>query len=117
MFFKEKFIDAEVWYEREYVGEYRIKVRLTYKGKTVRTLNFKCDKFLRMIKSDLPPVIVPTSNLDLKWAMIGCIPTKDKSAVEKSFRKMSMIYHPDQGGNADYFKKLCDARDEILKTL
>jgi DnaJ-class molecular chaperone len=39
----------------------------------------------------------------------------DKDGPEKAFRRAAMRYHPDKGGSAVAFRRLCDAR-EALKT-
>ena len=48
------------------------------------------------------------------WHILGCIPTQSRAQVERAFRRMSMVYHPDQGGNTDAFLLLQRARDFAL---
>lgn len=49
------------------------------------------------------------------WHVLGMMPTTDKSAVEKAFRKMSMVYHPDQGGTSGSFNTLMAAKEKALQ--
>lgn len=49
------------------------------------------------------------------WHVLGMMPTTDRSAVEKAFRKMSMVYHPDQGGTSVAFNTLVEAKEKALQ--
>lgn len=60
-----------------------------------------------------PPPAVPTITVN-HWHVLGCLPTKDPKVIQTAFRKMSMIYHPDQGGSKEAFATLTRARDSAL---
>ena len=49
------------------------------------------------------------------WHILGCMPTTDRMVIEKSFRRMSMVYHPDQGGSSATFQLLQDAKEKALR--
>lgn len=66
--------------------------------------------YLRM-KSQLETKQPPTVDI---WHILGCLPTKDPKVVQAAFRKMSLVYHPDQGGNTQIFGMLVEARDLAL---
>lgn len=48
------------------------------------------------------------------WHVLGCMPTTDRTVVEKSFRKMAMVYHPDHGGTSGAFLTLTQAKEKAL---
>lgn len=48
------------------------------------------------------------------WYVLGCMPTTDRSVVEKAYRKMAMIYHPDHGGDSKAFQTLFAAKAKAL---
>lgn len=49
------------------------------------------------------------------WHVLGIMPTNDSSVVEKAFRKMSMVYHPDVGGDSKAFNTLVNAKEKALQ--
>ena len=49
------------------------------------------------------------------WHVLGMMPTTDRNAVEKAFRKMSMVYHPDAGGTSGSFQTLMAAKEKALQ--
>ena len=49
------------------------------------------------------------------WHVLGIMPTTDKSKVIAAYRKMSMVYHPDNGGTNDSFQILTNAKDKALE--
>lgn len=48
------------------------------------------------------------------WHVLGCMPTTDRSTVERAFRRMAMVYHPDHGGTASAFQTLTEAKEKAL---
>lgn len=48
------------------------------------------------------------------WHVLGCMPTTNRSVVEKAFRKMAMVYHPDHGGTSGAFLTLTQAKEKAL---
>jgi len=47
-------------------------------------------------------------------AVLGLPPgTRNQATVKKVFRKLSLKYHPDRGGEAEKFKDVSEARDKI----
>jgi len=48
------------------------------------------------------------------WHVLGCMPTTDRNVVEKAFRRMAMVYHPDHGGTSKTFQALTDAKEKAL---
>ena len=49
------------------------------------------------------------------WHVLGIMPTTDKSKVIAAYRKMSTVYHPDNGGTNDAFQTLTNAKDKALE--
>ena len=49
------------------------------------------------------------------WHVLGMMPTTDRNAVEKAFRKMSLVYHPDAGGTSSAFNTLMEAKEKALQ--
>lgn len=37
--------------------------------------------------------------------------------INRQFRRLSQVHHPDKGGDADAFRKLCEARDRLKMEL
>lgn len=48
------------------------------------------------------------------WHVLGCMPTTDRTIVERSFKKMAMVYHPDHGGSSAAFVTLQKAKEKAL---
>ena len=76
----------------------------------------KMDRFLSFDRLNLPKVekIVEKTQSSI-WHVLGMMPTTNSDAVEKAFRKMSMVYHPDQGGTSGSFNTLVEAKAKALK--
>ena len=49
------------------------------------------------------------------WHLLGIMPTTEKSKVLSAYKKMAMVYHPDQGDSAKMFQLLSTARDEAIR--
>lgn len=61
--------------------------------------------------SKLPITQKPQSQI---WHVLGIMPTTDRNAVISAYRKMSMVYHPDCGGDAKAFETLTNAKEKAL---
>lgn len=48
------------------------------------------------------------------WHVLGCMPTTDRTVIERSFKKMAMVYHPDHGGSSVAFITLQKAKEKAL---
>jgi hypothetical protein len=48
------------------------------------------------------------------WHVLGCMPTTDRIVVEKAYRRMAMVYHPDSGGSSGAFQTLTKAKEKAL---
>lgn len=48
------------------------------------------------------------------WKTLNISPTKDKDLINKAWRKLASIHHPDHGGDADTFKKIREAYEDAL---
>jgi hypothetical protein len=76
------------------------------------------DRYLSINRLNLPKTVVEktvektTSSI---WHVLGMMPTTDRNAVEKAFRKMSMVYHPDTGGTTSAFNALVEAKEKALQ--
>lgn len=55
------------------------------------------------------------SRIATHYAILGIEPTKDLDVIKKAYRKKAKQYHPDTGGDAEMFKKITTANEEILK--
>ena len=42
-------------------------------------------------------------------------PGATKEEIKKSFRRLAHIHHPDKGGDAEIFKKMSEAYNELMK--
>lgn len=62
---------------------------------------------------DLPTQ--PSNHLSLKKSVTILEIEGDLSAekINRQFRKLSQVHHPDKGGDAEVFHKLCEARDRL----
>jgi len=49
------------------------------------------------------------------WLVLGIMPTKDIIAIEKAYKKMSLVYHPDQGGSNEHFIRLTKSKESAIK--
>jgi hypothetical protein len=49
--------------------------------------------------------------------LLGIDVDASEADVVAAFRRMSKIHHPDQGGTAESFRRLCEAKDRALATL
>ena len=49
------------------------------------------------------------------WHVLGIMPTKDAEKIKSAFKKMSLVYHPDVGGDNNAFNTLVNARDKALE--
>lgn len=47
-------------------------------------------------------------------AVLGLKPGASREDIEAKFRALSMVHHPDRGGNADAFDKLVKARAALV---
>lgn len=70
------------------------------------------DRILKINRLNLPKVEKTTSSI---WHVLGMMPTTDRNAIEKAFRKMSMVYHPDTGGTSSAFNALVEAKEKALQ--
>lgn len=48
------------------------------------------------------------------YDILGVSPKATKQEIRKAYHKMSMIYHPDVGGNSEQFIKIKNAYDELM---
>ncbi|MGI9424933.1 MAG: hypothetical protein ACR2PA_17175 [Hyphomicrobiaceae bacterium] len=46
--------------------------------------------------------------------VLGLVGTVNKSKVLSAFRKLAHTHHPDSGGDPDQFRKIVDAKDNLL---
>lgn len=48
------------------------------------------------------------------WKLLNLQPTCDRQQIEKAWRKLASIHHPDHGGNEDTFKQIRVAYEQAL---
>lgn len=76
------------------------------------------DKLVKEIQNSgyrLPSSTVVKSSAPVScWFILGMMPTKDTGKVKTAYRKMSMVYHPDLGGDAKAFQSLTVAYNTAL---
>lgn len=58
-----------------------------------------------------------SNNQSSIWHVLGIMPTNDRDKIEKAFRKMSMVYHPDHGGTSTAFNTLVKAKEKAISQL
>ena len=76
------------------------------------------DRYISINRLNLPKTVVEKTVEKTRssiWHVLGMMPTTDSSAVEKAFRKMSMVYHPDAGGTSKSFNTLVEAKEKALQ--
>lgn len=99
------------WPELSFAQDNKIiTIRMTKKDGTSKS------NYLSMNRLDLPvrEKIVEKTQSSI-WHVLGMMPTTDRNAVEKAFRKMSMVYHPDVGGTSKAFNALVSAKEKALQ--
>ena len=52
-----------------------------------------------------------------QYIILGLTPSATKSEILSAYRKLSLKYHPDKGGDAAEFVKLADAKDKCLAAI
>jgi len=65
-------------------------------------------------KEILTPAVIGKSITCLKLNKRSFNSSEIAGIIKSAFRKMAKIHHPDQGGNADKFRKIHDAYTELL---
>lgn len=55
----------------------------------------------------------PVNEVD-NWRLLGLTPGSDRATVIEARRRLSLIHHPDRGGNADEMALINRAADELL---
>lgn len=48
------------------------------------------------------------------WKVLDLRPTKDKQQIERTWRKLASLHHPDHGGDAEKFKLIREAYEQAL---
>lgn len=48
------------------------------------------------------------------WKILDLRPTKDRQQIEKVWRKLASLHHPDHGGDAEKFKEIREAYEQAL---
>lgn len=48
------------------------------------------------------------------WKILDLRPTKDRQQIERAWRKLASIHHPDRGGDAEKFKIVREAYEKAL---
>lgn len=84
----------------------------------------RCDTFLWSNVSQYMPPGYIAAKISQKvvhqssiWHVLGIMPTKDRDKILSAFKRMSMVYHPDVGGDGKAFNTLVTARDKALSKL
>lgn len=76
------------------------------------------DNYLSIHRLNLPTTVrekIVEKTASSIWHVLGMMPTNDRTAVEKAFRKMSLVYHPDAGGTSKSFNTLVEAKEKALQ--
>lgn len=50
---------------------------------------------------------------DNPWQILGIAPGSDLDTIKKAYRSLAMKHHPDHGGDAEQFKRIKAAYDQI----
>lgn len=74
--------------------------------------NEKYIDFGHIMYADIP---IKQGNSSSIWHVLGMMPTTDRDLIHSSFRKMSLVYHPDCGGTTEAFNSLVAAKDKALE--
>lgn len=48
------------------------------------------------------------------WKILDLRPTKDRQQIEKAWRRLASLHHPDHGGDAEKFKEIREAYEQAL---
>ena len=59
-------------------------------------------------------VLMLTSGQAARWGVLGVQETATKAEVISAFRALARVHHPDNGGNADDFRKVRAAYEQAL---
>ncbi len=105
-------------------GEFQKMVKdQPYDSKLVADVIFKMRSILDPEEKEAPSVDKETSNEELTNALVALEMNPQEldkltiSAVNKQFRKLSVKYHPDKGGDPEKFKEINNAKEILIKYL
>lgn len=73
------------------------------------------EEFWRRVKDDMVNSFLNDTMRKADLELLGLSGTPDGMAIKAAYRKMSMIHHPDKGGDQEKFVRVKEAYERLLK--
>lgn len=104
-------LTAETYIDDKLVAKNRVDISDMTAYKTIYNECIRLKVRLSMLENNVGGRSNETSSI---WHVLGCMPTTDRIVIEKAYRRMAMVYHPDSGGSSGAFQTLTKAKEKAL---
>lgn len=88
--------------------------RMSDFAEQVRDLKKERDALKIKVKNMATSTATTSGQTSSIWHVLGTMPTTDTAQIEKAYRRMAMVYHPDHGGTSTTFQQLTMAKEKAL---